>query len=100
VFLAEDPLLKRKVALKAMLPELAAGEASRQRFLREAQTAAALENDHIVRIYQVGEDRGVPFMAMELLKGESLDQRLDRERRLPLKEVVRIGREAALGLAA
>jgi serine/threonine protein kinase/DNA-directed RNA polymerase subunit RPC12/RpoP len=100
VFQAEDPLLERKVALKAMLPSLAASEAARQRFLREAQTAAAIEHDHIVHIYQVGEDRGVPFMAMQLLKGEALDERLKRTDTLPLAEIRRIGREAALGLAA
>ena len=62
--------------------------------------AAAIEHDHIVTIYQVGEDRGVPFLAMEFLEGESLDDRLQRESRLPLAEVLRIGREIAEGLAA
>src|SRR5207249_826128 len=75
VFMAEDPGLKRKVALKAMLPALAASESSRKRFLREAQTAASIEHDHIVTIHQVGEDRGVPFIAMQFLKGEALDER-------------------------
>ena len=51
-------------------------------------------------IYQVGEDRGVPFLAMPFLKGEPLDRRLQRESPLPENEVVRIGREIALGLAA
>jgi serine/threonine protein kinase len=100
VFQAEDPMLKRKVALKAMLPSLAVSESARKRFLREAQTAAAIEHDNIVHIYQVGEDRGIPFMAMQFLKGESLDDRLKREGKLPLVEVVRIGREAAGGLVA
>ena len=44
---------------------------------------AAVEHDHIVRIYQVGEDRGVPFLAMEFLEGESLDERLGRDGKLP-----------------
>jgi serine/threonine protein kinase len=100
VFEAEDPQLRRKVALKAMLPTLADSETARKRFLREAQTAAAIEHDHIVHIYQVGEDRGVPFIAMPLLKGEPLDRRLARENRQPLSEVIRIGRETAAGLAA
>jgi hypothetical protein len=100
VFRAEDPTLKRKVALKAMLPALAASESARQRFLREAQTAAAIEHDHIVPIYQVGEDRGVPFIAMPLLKGMPLDERLRRERILPLADTLRIGRETARGLQA
>jgi WD40 repeat protein/tRNA A-37 threonylcarbamoyl transferase component Bud32 len=100
VFQAEDLTLKRKVALKAMLPALAASETAKQRFVREAQTAAAIEHDHIVPIFQVGEDRGVPFIAMPLLKGEPLDQRLQRQPTLPVAEVLRIGREAAKGLAA
>jgi WD40 repeat protein len=100
VFLAEDPQLQRRVALKVMLPGLAASAAARQRFLREARAAAALEHDHIVPIYQVGEDRGVPFLAMQLLRGESLERRLRREGALPPAEVLRIGREIAEGLAA
>jgi serine/threonine protein kinase len=100
VFQAEDPQLKRIVALKAMLPVLAASESARKRFLREAQTAAAIEHDHIVPIFQVGEDRGVPFIAMPLLKGESLEARLKRDQALPVAEALRIGREAGKGLAA
>jgi serine/threonine protein kinase len=100
VFQAEDSALKRQVALKAMLPTLAADASAKQRFLREAQAAAAIEHDHIVPIHQVGEDHGVPFITMPFLKGESLDDRLKRERALPIPEVLRIGREAACGLAA
>ena len=76
VYLAEDPQLGRRVALKVMLPGLAGSPSTRQRFLREARAAAAIEHDHIVAIYQVGEDRGVPFLAMPFLKGEPLDARL------------------------
>ena len=101
VFQAEDPQLQRLVALKAMLPALAASASARERFLREARAAAAVEHDHIVAIYQVGEDRGVPFLAMPLLKGEPLEDRLKRDKRLlPSAEVLRIGREIAAGLAA
>src|SRR5262249_41050813 len=100
VFQAEDPHLQRQVALKAMLPAMAASESARKRFLREAQPAAALEHDHIVSIYQVGEDRGIPFMAMQFLKGEPLDERLKREKCLPVQETLRIGREVAEGLDA
>ena len=63
--------LKRLVALKAMLPDLAADACARQRFLREAQAVAAVKHDHIVTIYQVDEDRGVPFLAMEFLEGQA-----------------------------
>ncbi|HTU19181.1 MAG TPA: protein kinase [Gemmataceae bacterium] len=100
VFRAEDPQLQRLVALKAMLPALAANESARQRFLREARAAASLKHDHIVTIHQVGEDRGAPFLAMEFLEGEALEDRIKREGKLPLAEVLRIGREIAEGLQA
>jgi hypothetical protein len=100
VFLAEDVQLKRLVALKAMLPSYSQDSAHRQRFLREAQAAAAVEHDHIVTIHHVGQDRGVPFLAMPLLKGESLEDRLKRAGKLPISEVARIGQEIAEGLSA
>ena len=73
VFLAEDELAGRCVALKVMRPEIAMRPASRNRFKREAQAAAALSHDNIVPIWQVGEDNGCPFIAMPFLNGESLD---------------------------
>jgi serine/threonine protein kinase len=100
VFQAEDILLKRMVALKAMLPTLAASESARKRFVREAQTTASIDHEHIIPICQVGEDRGVPFLAMPLLQGETLEDRLKRETRLPIPDVLRIGREIAQGLGA
>jgi serine/threonine protein kinase len=100
VFRAEDPDLGRPVALKALLPALASTSSARQRFFREARAAAALKHPHVVTIFQVGEDRGAPFLAMELLDGESLDQRIQRNGRLPTPEVLRLGREIAEGLAA
>ena len=103
VFHAEDPQLQRPVALKVMKPALARDERHRERFLREARAAAALEHDHIVTIHQVGEDHGVPFLAMQLLRGETLEDRLQRAEDasppMPVPEVLRIGREIAEGLA-
>src|SRR5262245_43129800 len=69
VFQGEDPKLGRKVAIKAMLPHLAESRSAQERFLREARAAAALEHDHIVPIFHVGEDRGAPFIVMPFLKG-------------------------------
>jgi len=100
VFDAEDIRLKRHVALKVMKPEVAAKAENSRRFLREAQAAATVEHDHIVPIFQVGEDNGVPFIAMPFLKGETLADRLRRGQRPPLAEVLRIGREITQGLAA
>src|SRR5262245_58462639 len=101
VFQAEDPHLRRLVALKVMRPSLAASAEFHRRFLREARLAAAIEHEHIVTVYQVGEDRGVPFLAMQLLRGQTLEERLRRAGgRLPLPAVLRVGREIAEGLAA
>jgi len=100
VFVAEDPDLQRRVALKVMKPVLAANPSARERFLREARSMAKLSHPRIVTIYQVGEDRGVPFLAMELLEGESLEVRLKRDGKLPVSEALRIGWEIAEGLAA
>lgn len=100
VFRAEDLKLKRQAALKVMKPEIAANLEAKVRFLREAEATAAIEHDNIVTIYQVAEDNGVPFIAMQLLKGESLQQRIARERKLEQSEVIRIGREIADGLQA
>jgi tRNA A-37 threonylcarbamoyl transferase component Bud32 len=99
VYRAKDPVLRREVALKVMRPEVAARPQARERFLREARAMAALQHDNVVPVYQVGEVDGVPFLAMPLLQGESLDARLARQKVLPVDEVLRIGREAE-GLAA
>jgi serine/threonine protein kinase len=79
VFEAEDPQLRRRVALKVVKRALAARVEHRQRFLREARAAAAIDHPHIVTVHQVGEHRGLPFLIMQLLKGESLQDRLSRE---------------------
>ena len=100
VFRAEDSHLKRPVALKVMKSGLMVNPQQRQRFSREAQMTALIEHDHIVTIYQVGEDHGVAFLAMQLLKGETLEERVSRIGMLPVLEVLRIGREMARGLAA
>ena len=100
VFHAVDIQLGRPVALKVLRPGLADSALARERFLREARAAAALEHDHVVPIYQVGEDRGIPYLAMPLLRGQSLQERLHGGARLPEAEVLRIGREVAEGLAA
>jgi serine/threonine protein kinase/Flp pilus assembly protein CpaB len=97
---AEDFQLRRRVALKILRPILATSESARQRFLLEARAMAAVEHEHVVAVHEVGEDRGVSFLAMPLLRGESLEERLQREGRLPTAEVFRIGREVAEGLAA
>jgi serine/threonine protein kinase len=99
VFQAEDPQLKRQVALKVVKPEYVAHEVARQRFLREAQAVAAINHDNVVAIYQVGGDE-VPFLTMPLLEGETLAGRLGRQKTLPPHEALRIGRQIAMGMDA
>ncbi len=101
VFVAEDPVAQRRLAIKVMRPEVAAQPEARQRFLREARAAAALEgHDNIIPIYQVAEDNGVPFIVMPLLHGETLQERIRRDPDVPLADALKIGREVAEGLAA
>ncbi len=100
VFRAEDPALKRQVALKVMLPHCALNPRRKARFLREAHAQAHVEHEHVVAIFQAGEVDGVAFIAMPLLKGQTLSSALSQNPRPPLREVLRIGREMAEGLAA
>ena len=100
VFEAEYPVLKRRVAIKIMKPQLAGDAEGQGRFLIEAQAAAGLRNDHVVSIHQVGEENGMPFLVMPLLRGETLQARLKRAPRPTLPESVKIGREIAAGLTA
>jgi serine/threonine protein kinase len=106
VFQAQDTHLKRVVALKAMLPEVARKPTARERFLREARAAAALEHDHIVTVHHVGEERGVPYLVMPLLKGASLEDFFKKKQGdqqgtpLSVNQILKLGREIAKGLAA
>jgi serine/threonine protein kinase len=100
VFLGYDPSLERHVALKVMLPSFAARPAARERFLREARAAARVKSDFVAPIYEVGEDGGSPFLAMEYLRGQSLEQYLRGEGQPTVAQATRIAREAAAGLAA
>ena len=99
---AFDSKLQRNVALKVLDPELASDEIAKQRFCREARAAAAITHENVVTVHQVERlpEAGLAFLVMQLISGESLEQRLTREKQLPHREVVRIGLQAAQGLAA
>jgi eukaryotic-like serine/threonine-protein kinase len=99
---AYDPCLQRDVAVKVIDPQLANNEIARQRFCREARAAAAVTHDNLVAVHQVDEDEdsGLPYLVMQLVIGESLEQRLKKVGRLSVLEVARIGMQAAAGLAA
>ncbi|MBM3982467.1 MAG: hypothetical protein FJ304_19795 [Planctomycetes bacterium] len=101
VFLADEVRAGRKVAIKAMRPDLAADPASRERFLREARAAAAVDHDNVVRVLYVGEvPDGTPYIVMPVLRGEPLDSYLKRERVAPTELVLKVARDVAAGLAA
>ncbi len=100
VFKGFDPKLSRAVAIKVMSPDIALSSMLHERFLREGRAMAAIKHDHIVSVYQVGEDVGVPYLVMEYLHGESVDHYLHREGQLALPLCVELARQMALGLAA
>jgi hypothetical protein len=100
VFKAWDRSLQRAVAIKVLAPALASTERARARFLREARAAAAVTHEHVVAIHAVGEDQGLPYLVMQFVSGRSLQARLDSGGPLRLAEMLRIGSQAAYGLAA
>jgi serine/threonine-protein kinase len=97
VYLAHDVNHDRPVALKVVLPELAASIGT-ERFQREIKLAARLQHPHILSVYDSGEAAGQLWFTMPFVEGETLRDRLVRETQLPVEEAVRIVREAALAL--
>lgn len=100
VFKGFDSELHRPVAIKVLAPHLACVGAARQRFAREAKAAAAVAHEHVAPIYNVESDLTRPFLVMQYIPGESLQARVEREGPLSVAEILRIGRQAASGLAA
>jgi serine/threonine-protein kinase len=100
VLKAFDAALARHVAIKILAAELATSSAARRRFAREAQAAAAVVHDHVVAIHLIDAAAGLPYLVMQHVAGRSLQERLSREGPLELAEVLRIGMQTALGLAA
>jgi eukaryotic-like serine/threonine-protein kinase len=94
VFLAEDPKHHRRVAIKVLKPELSQSLGS-ERFLREIQIAALLNHPHILPLHDSGEANGLIYYVMPYVEGESLRDRLDREKQLSLEDAVRIVRDVA-----
>jgi eukaryotic-like serine/threonine-protein kinase len=94
VYLAHDVRHDRRVAVKVLRPELAAIIGA-ERFLAEIRTTAKLQHPHILPLLDSGEVAGTVFYAMPYVEGESLRQRIERERQLSIPEAVRIAREVA-----
>jgi serine/threonine-protein kinase len=100
VFAARDANLDRHVAIKVLAPHLATSQRARTRFLREARALAALDHENILPVHSVGESKGTPYLVMPLVKGESLQARLDREGPLPVSLWMEVSLKLARGLAA
>jgi eukaryotic-like serine/threonine-protein kinase len=99
VYAAEDLKLGRRVALKLLPEYLARDKVALRRFEREAQAASTLNHPNICTVHEIDEAEGLHFIAIELLEGETLKQRMARSR-LPIKEILRIGIEICEGLDA
>ena len=100
VLKAFDAALNRYVAIKVLAPHLGSSGAARKRFSREAQASAAVVHDNVIEIYGVAEAAGLPYLVMPYVRGPSLQRRLDDEGPLALAEILRVGMQAAAGLAA
>ena len=98
VFLATERALQRRVVIKVLPPELAAG-VNVERFRREIQLAAQLQHPHIVPVLAAGDDDGLLWYSMPYIEGESLRGALSQQERLPARDVVRILHDVVDALA-
>ncbi len=100
VLKAFDAALNRYVAIKILAPHLGSSGSARRRFSREAQASAAVVHDNVIEIYHVAEAAGLPYLVMPYVRGPSLQRRLDADGPLAVVEILRVGMQAAAGLAA
>ncbi len=99
VYRAIDPSIGRQVAIKVLKPEYARNPGLNVRFLREARAAGALSHPNIATIYEVGEEEGIAYIAMELIEGQPLDTLLQANGRMPYERVLVLGQQLAGALA-
>ena len=100
VYLARDKMLDRKVGIKVMLKSLGADPKFVERFQREAQAAARLNHPNIAQIYSFGQEQGMPYIAMELVSGGSLDKEMENNPgTMDVVHVMRVGQQVADALA-
>lgn len=100
VLRAFDDRLHRVVAIKVLAPHLASNAMARQRFVREARAAAAINHDNVIAVHAVEDSGPVPYLVMRYVSGQTLQDKLDRTGPPALREVLRIGLQIAEGLAA
>lgn len=99
VFEATDTQIHRQVAIKVLNRKWIKDEIAKERFIREAKLSAMIKSPHVAMIHTVGEEDGVPYLAMELLNGFSLEQ-FRNQSTLTIPQIMRLAREMAKGLAA
>ena len=100
VFKGHDTSLERTVAIKVLSPTMLADESSVERFIREAQTSAAINHVNVVTIHAVEDEFEIPFLVMEYVEGETLQDRVARKGQLEPKEIARIGYQMSSAIAA
>jgi serine/threonine protein kinase len=100
LYLAVEPGLERRVALKLIAPEAAAEEVFARRFAEESRIAASIEHPNVVPIYRAGEQDGVPWIAMRYVAGSDLARRIERQGRLDPADAVRLIFQVGNGLDA
>jgi protein kinase-like protein/3-keto-disaccharide hydrolase/uncharacterized protein DUF1579/putative zinc finger protein len=100
VLKAFDEALHRVVAIKVLAPQLATSAAARKRFEREGKAIAGVSYDHVVGVHAVAKTKGLPYLVMQYVAGQSLQDKLSQSGPLELKEILRIGHQTACGLAA
>ncbi|MDX6625876.1 MAG: hypothetical protein QOE56_865 [Solirubrobacterales bacterium] len=100
LYLAVEPGLERRVALKLIAPEAAADDVFARRFAEESRIAASIEHPNVVPIYAAGEEEGIPFIAMRYVAGSDLGRRIAREGRLDPAQAVGLIAQVANGLDA
>ena len=99
-YCARDTILNSTVALKVITRKLAADPMARARFLREARAAAQIQHPNVARVIHYGEQDGECFYAMEIVHGETLEERVQRDGPLPLSLALEVVEQTARGLAA
>jgi serine/threonine protein kinase len=100
VLKAFDEELHRIVAIKVLSPSIAANGTARQRFIREAISAAAIMHENVVTIYRVNKTAKIPYLVMQFVSGFTLNDKIESTGALSLKEILRIGTQTAEGLVA
>jgi tetratricopeptide (TPR) repeat protein len=99
VYEALDPIFQRRVALKTVSPRESDGPELKARFVREAQAAGRLKHRNIVTVYDVGEEKGQPYIAMELVEGFDLERVIQEKRPLAVEWKIDVLRQICEGLA-